>query len=328
MSYEISIVVPVYNSEKYLSECLDSILAQSYTNFELLLIDDGSTDFSGKICDEYDEKYDFVTVYHNQNSGAAGARLFGTKKATGKYITYIDCDDFVAENYLEVLYSAIKKFNADIATAGRSFLLPDGSLATNMDTSLQEAVCLTGSDSVEQILYGKFCTTFCGNKLYRSEIITEIMPLPLKFGEDTSVTVQALAKARQVVHTGEILYFYRQHSESATHTKNNERFYDYVRLSDYFIDYFSSEAETVKKAVTVNLVENNLYAYMKIANCENMQDEKKHISENIRKYRMNVILNKNAPMRTRLACIVSFAGMKTVKAVRDKFDKTEDKRRL
>ena len=108
-----SIIVPVYNAEKYLSECIDSILSQSFTDFELLLIDDGSKDKSGIICDEYAERDNRVHVFHRENAGASAARNLGLDKAKGQWITFVDSDDWIVPDYLECMLDKAVKFNVD-----------------------------------------------------------------------------------------------------------------------------------------------------------------------------------------------------------------------
>ena len=100
----ISVIVPVYNTEKYLHRCVDSILAQTFTDFELLLIDDGSTDSSGAICDEYAQKDSRVRVFHKENGGVSSARNLGLDKAKGKWVTFVDSDDWIKESFLNKLY--------------------------------------------------------------------------------------------------------------------------------------------------------------------------------------------------------------------------------
>jgi glycosyltransferase involved in cell wall biosynthesis len=119
---EISVIVPVYNVEKYLHRCVDSILAQSFSNFELILVDDGSTDNSGKICDEYAQKYDNIKVYHINNKGVSYARNYGIKKAAGEYILFCDSDDTVLEGWIETLLKAIKKNNSAWVTCGCNYI--------------------------------------------------------------------------------------------------------------------------------------------------------------------------------------------------------------
>ena len=112
---KISVIVPVYNVENYLTRCVDSILSQTYKNIEILLIDDGSTDASGDICNEYCREDSRVSVVHQRNGGLASARNAGIDISTGEYLTFIDSDDYVSSYYIENLVNAIKKFNADLS---------------------------------------------------------------------------------------------------------------------------------------------------------------------------------------------------------------------
>lgn len=329
MTPEISVVIPVYNSEKYVGECIDSVLSQTFGDFELILVDDGSSDSAGAVCDEYAKRDSRVSVYHNSNAGAAKARKFGTDRANGKYITYADCDDLITVDYLERLYSAITEYGADMATAGQMFLLPDGSTVTGKDCTADSHTSLYhGNESLVSVLYGNLCTTFCGNKLYKRELISGIEPLELRMGEDTSVTLQALAKANTVVHESKPLYLYRQHHGSTTHTTDYSVFLDYVTLSDFFMDFFGDSEKAVRDAMTVKLIENNFYVYMKLCLGQGYKKEKRRIARNIAKYRLRVIFNGRASVRTRCACAASFAGMPAVKRIRDAFDKNTDERRL
>ena len=110
----ISIIIPIYNVESYLRKCLDSIMEQSFSYFELLLINDGSTDSSGQICQEYVEKDDRIRYFEKENGGVSSARNFGIKHSRGEYITFIDSDDWVDSDYLEVLYTTLLEEGADI----------------------------------------------------------------------------------------------------------------------------------------------------------------------------------------------------------------------
>ena len=114
----VSIIVPVYNTEKFLHRCIDSILTQTYTDFELLLIDDGSKDSSGTICDEYAAKDVRVRVFHKENGGVSSARNMGLDNARGEWITFVDSDDWIDDNYLEALYGACIVSGSDIVFCG------------------------------------------------------------------------------------------------------------------------------------------------------------------------------------------------------------------
>ncbi len=112
---KVSIIVPVYNSENYLKECLDSVLCQTYTNLEIILVDDGSTDNSASICDNYAGSDERIKVFHKNNGGLSDARNFGVEKSTCDYITWVDCDDVLLPQYVELLYRALKENNADLS---------------------------------------------------------------------------------------------------------------------------------------------------------------------------------------------------------------------
>ena len=114
MNELISIIVPVYNVEQFLARCIDSIRAQTYRNIEILLIDDGSTDNSGRVCDEYAKQDGRIKVYHKPNGGVSSARNYGLDRATGKYIGFVDSDDFIAPDMYEYLIQLIKDTNAEI----------------------------------------------------------------------------------------------------------------------------------------------------------------------------------------------------------------------
>ena len=110
MEKRFSIIVPVYNVEKYLSTCVESILSQTFNNWELILINDGSTDYSGIICDEYKKKDTRIKVFHTENKGVSAARNIGLKNAIGEWIAFIDSDDYMEKNWLEVVSMTIKKY--------------------------------------------------------------------------------------------------------------------------------------------------------------------------------------------------------------------------
>ena len=118
---KVSIIVPVYNVEKYIEKCLNSLISQSYRNIEIILIDDGSKDNSGKICDKYKKKDPRIKVIHKENAGVSEARNSGIQKATGKYLCFVDADDFVMNDYIKYLHKLIAINCSDIAVCAKMF---------------------------------------------------------------------------------------------------------------------------------------------------------------------------------------------------------------
>lgn len=115
---KISIIVPVYNVEQYITRCIESITSQTYRNIEILLIDDGSTDNSGNICDEYQKKDSRVMTFHKTNGGLSDARNYGIKHASGQYLCFVDSDDYISKHMVEILYNNLIKYSADISACG------------------------------------------------------------------------------------------------------------------------------------------------------------------------------------------------------------------
>ena len=124
----ISVIVPVYKVEIYLDKCIESILAQTYKNFELILVDDGSPDRCPMLCDLYAKKYDMVRVIHKTNGGLSDARNVGVLNAKGEYVTFIDSDDYVAEDYLETLWNLKSKYEAEITVCGIKIIFENGKI--------------------------------------------------------------------------------------------------------------------------------------------------------------------------------------------------------
>ena len=149
---KISIVIPIYNVEKYVKRCIDSVLAQTYKNIEIILVDDGSEDNCGEICDEYAKSNNYIKVLHQENSGLAAARNNGIKITTGDYIAFVDSDDYVLPQMYEILYKNMKNYDADISTCNRYRNINNKNDYENMDTDTEKIHVFTGQDAAKHLL--------------------------------------------------------------------------------------------------------------------------------------------------------------------------------
>ena len=319
----ISIIVPVYNLEKLICKCVESLLAQTYKNIEIILVNDGSKDTSPAICDKYAAADNRVKVIHKANAGVSEARNSGLDAMNGEYVTFIDGDDFVTEDLIECLYKVTADNNADISTCAHFRLEFDGTIkyVNPMDTETEATIINNGENAVADMFYGKSCSASSWGKLYKKEIFSELRFPDYVMGEDTYVAYHAFRKATTVAHTNRPLYYYVQHTASVTNNKANYyKFYDYIRLYDHIISCeTNNKNEKYMLSVYNRLIENNFWVYMKLRNCPNMFiQEKKHIEDNIKKYRKYVINNPLSEMRVRLACLVSLGGMNALNIVYDK----------
>lgn len=221
-SPKISVIVPVYNTEKYLRPCLDSIIAQTFKDFEAVLVDDGSTDSSGQICDEYAEKDPRFVVVHKQNEGVAKARITAFEHSEGDLITFIDSDDFVTPDYLEKLSKPILEDGADMVSCDY-YKVDNGKVK-------EPRAKLSGSFTGKQILdfidnhyfydsttRGWGFTCFLWTKMVRREYVQEGLKLGLGlwFGEDQLSMFSMMLHSQHLVLIPERLYYYIQHEGQA-----------------------------------------------------------------------------------------------------------------
>ena len=218
MAKEVSIIVPVFNVEQYLRTCLDSILHQTFQDFELILVDDGSTDLSGHICDEYAAKHDCIIVQHKKNAGPNAARINGIKLAEGKFITFIDSDDWIESKHIELLVNSLKEKNADIVQCDY-FINND-----NKQTYIKnEPSSYETKDLILQFLSG---TIHAGLplKMVRKELfLIESFAFPkADFNEDLHTSISLLMNAKKFIYVPSSTYHYRMNANSITNTRTKD----------------------------------------------------------------------------------------------------------
>lgn len=219
----VSIIVPIYNAEKYLDSCIQSVLRQTYTNWELILIDDGSTDKSGRIAEEYGFADERITVFHQKNLGVSLARNQGIDEATGNYVVFLDADDELIEDCLAKTVNIAEETNADVV-AGRS--------CENQEL-FQDRIIWTGAEALENSLKDHLFTYSACAKLIRREFIGKTRFTPdIRINEDSYFVFQLLCKQNAFVLTNDVIYFYRANSESSSRTVFSEKYFDILKVSD------------------------------------------------------------------------------------------------
>lgn len=213
-SPEISIIIPVYNSEKYLRACLDSVLDQTFTDFELILVDDGSPDRCGGICDEYADKDERVRVCHIENSGSSAARNYGIDRARGKYLGFIDSDDYIDKDMYRVLYDNLKKEDADLSMCGL-YDVYGGEIINMVEKPIYRT--MDAEETILTVMEAKLTSVTPVNKLYKKELFEGIRyPVGEDSGEDASIIVELLLRCKKTVMTTEQKYYYIHREGSIT----------------------------------------------------------------------------------------------------------------
>ena len=216
----ISVIVPVYNVENYLSRCIDSILAQTYQNYELVLVDDGSTDESGIICDRYALQDKRIAVIHKENGGVSDARNYGLDHASGEYICFVDSDDYVGPDYLNAMIELIIEYHADLAIVSSTIVFGD---KVEEYVESNETHVMSGKEAFHHMLVGDWFGCSPWGKLYKKSIFNGVK-FPKGYIFDDFYTIPYIFEKYSVcVYSESVHYYYFQRSQSLTHLMSTER---------------------------------------------------------------------------------------------------------
>lgn len=229
-SPRISVIIPIYNVEKYLERCVDSVLAQTFTDIELILVDDGSTDSSSAMCDAFAAEDDRIRVIHKQNGGLSDARNAGIEAAAGEYIGFVDSDDYIDADMYEFLYGIAQKENADVAMC-ELYHCYAGKDIFRHSADYYEVTDSIGA--VRCVLESKITSVTAVNKLYRKELFANLRFRKGKTAEDAFIMVDLLSKAKTVVITNAQKYYYFHREGSITTKPFNTRDLDAVEAYEY-----------------------------------------------------------------------------------------------
>lgn len=235
---KVSVIVPVYNVEKYLRKCVESIKDQTYRNLEIILVDDGSPDRCGEICDELARSDNRIRVIHKENGGLSDARNAGMDVSTGDYIGFVDSDDYIDEDFYEILVANLEKYDAEVSCCRYTNVWEDGKKEPiGNDGAIH---VYEGTEALKEYLYGKIMDPFSVNKLYRAELLGSAKYPDYHFrfikgilSEDNPFCIELFKQTNNVVLIGSSKYNYLQAREGAiTNTKVSKKKIDAVHYWD------------------------------------------------------------------------------------------------
>ena len=212
----ISVIIPVYNSEKYLRECLDSVLSQTFQDMEIIAVNNGSSDSSGMILEEYSGKDNRIKIINQENKGPGGARNAGLEMAKGKYLFFIDSDDRVEKNFLESLIQFSIAYDCDIVQGGVCYVYNKKGLISKQTKKSGESGVLNRKEAINELIKQRIIKNFAWGKLYKKDILLGLtFPDRLLF-EDFEWTQNAIDRCNNYGYVNRPLYLYRCHDESLT----------------------------------------------------------------------------------------------------------------
>lgn len=300
---KISIIVPVYNVEKYVKKCIDSILNQTFKDFELILVDDGSTDNCGKICDEYSKDDSRVRVVHKENGGLSDSRNTGIELSRGEYLGFVDSDDYIAFDMYETLYNNLTLHNADISVCG-IYNCYDGNKYPECSDKM--FMVLDTKQALKEVLIGeKFSVPAC-NKLYKKSLFDNIKYPVGKLSEDAFVTPTLISNSNKVVVTTEPKYYYvhRKGSITSSHFKMND--FDVVQAYKINLELVKSRFPDLYEQAIFRCLWSYMYVLDKMVLTPNLKqiDEYNKVIRHLRKNTITILKIPYFTTKRKIATIV------------------------
>ncbi|MEZ3422337.1 MAG: glycosyltransferase [Lachnospiraceae bacterium] len=308
----VSIIIPVYNVEKYLPRCIESVLSQTYSSIEIILVDDGSVDNSGKICDEIASVNPKVKVIHKENGGLSSARNTGIDIAKGEAIFFLDSDDYLSHDCIEKCVQIMDKTNSDISIIQMMYI------SEETNDEIEEVICyeeelLSTSEAIEASLYQIKFSCCAPAKLYRRTVIGNVRFPVGRLSEDLATCHLFLNNADKIAYINKIGYYYRQHSDSIMHTFNIKRM-DALVWAKEILNFCKVNYPEIEKAALCRIFNVSIHLVLEIP--DNEYEEQKNILWNeIIKTRVQVLIDKKSRKREKIASIISFFGYRVLKKV-------------
>ena len=238
----VSIIVPVYKTEQYLARCVNSILNQSYSNVEIILVDDGSPDGCPRLCNEFEEKYSNVKAVHKENGGLSSARNAGLDVCKGNYISFIDSDDFIEKDFIKRLYDSLIKYNADVAMVQYAQVASESSLPC---VKPQKEKVYEESDVEKAFLKLKIDSVCVG--LYRAQILEKQRFIEGKTSEDIPFNFDVFRKIKTFIYIPEKRYYYYYNSESISNGPLDKNMLNYLEFRKKIYEYYSAKTPELGK---------------------------------------------------------------------------------
>lgn len=293
----ISVIVPIYNVEDYLRKCIDSIINQTYKNLEIILVDDGSPDNCGKICDEYAQVDARIKVIHKKNGGVSDARNKGIENAKGQYIAFVDPDDSVLPAMFETLLSVAVKENTDIVQCNYSYIFEDGHIETTAQKITSNI--LHDEENVFSFFNGEIYPVIFA-KLFKSSLLKNIrFNTNLKISEDRLFVYECCRNAGKIKLLESVYYYYLQRSTSAIHVFNIKHFDDDIYVTQLFLEQYGKYKD-VRENLENMIIRRCIGSICKIVSEKKGVERLSEIRKKLLLYKKQALFTKEIPMKLKI----------------------------
>lgn len=294
----ISIIIPVYNVEKFLNRCIESVINQTYKNLEIILIDDGSLDDSGKLCDNWKEKDDRIKVIHKRNTGLSDTRNVGIEKSTGNYIYFIDSDDYIDLDTIENLYINMIENNSEIAMGDliREIYFP------KKEKYVGESYVANSEEMIGRLCQSKLCTSVC-NIIFKKQLFDKIKFPVGKINEDLATLYRLFDKAEIISHIDKAGYHYLQRNGSIAHCKFTKEHLSIEEYKEEILKFVEKRYPNLVKDAEVYFI-GTLNDCIKSCKKYKWKEEYKLLKKKQKKYLGRILKNEKVKLRTKIKSIL------------------------
>ena len=304
----ITVIIPVYNVKQYLRRCLDSVIEQTYKNLEIIIVNDGSTDTSEKICAAYKSKDERIILINKDNGGLSDARNAGLNIASGDYIFFIDSDDYVSCDIVRILCRDAKENNADIAVA--SFQNFNETTPKKLDGCNGKTKVLDTKEALESMLYQKDCTNSAWGKLYKRKLFNNIRYPKGKTCEDIPVTYRLFARAKKITMNSSKLYYYYQRSSSIINSPFTLDRFDALKFTSDETAFIREKYPEILKSAFCREVMESVYILRKIGK-KNEEFSVAFLKAKmvLKSTRKEVLFDRKAKIKFRILALISYFSL-------------------
>ena len=279
----ISVIVPIYKAEAYLEECVQSIRNQTYQNLEIILVDDGSPDRCGEMCDAFAREDHRIRVFHKENGGQSSARNLGLDNMTGDYVTFADSDDWIEPNYYENMMRLLQQDNVDIAAGGLRCDFPDGKVIVVDPAYTPDAptVIFTTSDALREVTYAEKITNSPCDKIFAAGIFSTLRFPERRAYEDFEIMVTCLEKSERIAYDPHPYYHYRMTGESVTRGSFSQKHFLEADISRDRVAYYKKSHPALTPYAEAKHIELCLNIFFRSAGCPEFSKERQALKKEL-----------------------------------------------
>lgn len=315
---KISIIVPIYNTQKYLKNCIESVLNQTFKDFELILVDDGSTDNSGAICDQYSGNDRRITVIHKKCEGPGSARNSGIEMAHGEFIGFIDGDDYIESNMYESLYNDVIEYDADVSICGIYNVFKDKKIR---QSDIDGKMLMGPQDAIRHVLESKLFSVNAVNKLFKRDLFKDIRFPVGKTAEDAFVIPTIFKISKKIIFNSKPLYNYVRRENSITTSKFSEDDLDVIEAYNLNLSMVRLNFPKLEKQAQFRLIWSYIYILDKMLFSEDYKKIKEYeeISKIIKDKTWEIIKNPYFSLKRKICALIFFISKDLYVVIRKKY---------